>query len=652
MVGDDRAPRREGRWRWRLWAATGAALLLVAALLTALAPTTRESGNLLLARADAAAAVRALHVGDLVALQTTLARNRGNTDFAYFFASKVTPRRLGDGLATIADGGGKPGLKVKPGPNAEGFSLAELASGLAVAAPHVDDLTLTDLAGTLALATHGTGDRALPKSWADHFVKATTTPAALYGSDIHPAGAPGKQRADQDMANKQNLLLLLARGYWSASFLKAVTTAYWDFDHDNGRKAWPGITINDAKYAAAPNGSYLTDGMAALTAALTANPAASAWAFTEFQPGSAEIDGTDRTVGKLTHYLLFEHQFPQGPDGESVGMSAVLTALSSAIGATSGASGAQTSAFMRSSSANDGPLHDADTLQGWVRDMTERNECSWRPGSYLNCAKGLVKAVLQWIKRWGHVVLEVLSFVSIAALFAVLGPEVIGAAVVIGGSAAAVNAAWYAIDGDYTAAGLSFAAIAAGPVFKALATATKAGADAVKAATYADEVANAANSSSRAAKAADALARAEAGAATVVKGNERFSSEAEFEKAFAKRLKGSTTQDSFPDPNCTSVCRANWREGDVFHAKSGALFELKVGRLNKSYLPGEIARDKELRAIQSSGVRVVKYIFAADKNGRFFPDDEVRLWLKEAKIPYVICQGNVSACVKAAMAAA
>jgi hypothetical protein len=619
--------REEPKAAWKRRAtAVGLSLALILAL--AWAFFRLPADPLFQVREDAKTAIRVLDKGDLLALDRTLASNRGETDFAYFFTSETSPRQLGDALATVADRDGPSKLKK-------------------TIDRHAYDLALTDLAGTLALATHGTGDRALPASWTDNFIEATTTPQA-HGGDTPDAE---KARVHQDLANRQNLLLLLSRGYWSADFLKAVTTAYWAFDRHEG-KAWPGTSFKDAKYAPAPNGSYLTDGILALTAALTANPAASAWAFTDFQPGSADIAGTAYKIGKFTHYLLFEHQFPEADDGNSVGMTAVVTALASAIGATGGASETQTAVFMKSPSAESGPLHDSTVLQTLAKDLTENSKCSWSPGTYWNCAKQIVEAVWHWLKRWGHLVLDILSAVSIAALFAVLGPEVITGAVVISGTAAAVNAAWYAIDGDYAAAGLSFAAIAAGPIFKALARATKAGVDAVKAARYADEVANAAKASSRGAKAADELARAEAGAAKVVRGTQRFTSEGEFEKAFAKELKGSTTQRPFRDPACTTTCRTNWREGDVFHAKSGALFELKVGKLNKAYMPGEIAKDLELRASQSSGVKVVKYIFAADKYGKVFPDDDVRLWLKEADIPYFICQGKVSACVKAAMAAA
>src|SRR5690606_35063214 len=118
-----------------------------------------------------------------------------NPDFAYYFTSKATPRALGDALASVAGNDGDRALK-------KGID------------PHAYEMTLTDLAGTLALATHGAGRRALPKSWTEEFIKATTAPNLLEGNGPEPAGKRAKQRGAQDVANMQNLLLLLSRGFW------------------------------------------------------------------------------------------------------------------------------------------------------------------------------------------------------------------------------------------------------------------------------------------------------------------------------------------------------------------------------------------------------------------------------------------------------
>ena len=140
--------------------------------------------------------MRSLNSGDLGAVEKRLADNRGNPDFAYFFTSKATPRALGDALATVA--GKSEDKPLKPSVD-----------------PHRYELTLTDLAGTLALATHGTGDRSLDESWTKDFITATTNPSDLYKVDgsvadkipFHKTDA--EKRRDQDGANRSNLLLLL-----------------------------------------------------------------------------------------------------------------------------------------------------------------------------------------------------------------------------------------------------------------------------------------------------------------------------------------------------------------------------------------------------------------------------------------------------------
>lgn len=415
-------------------------------------------------RADAGAAIQALDAGDVMALEVQLAGHRGQAHFAYFFASQATPRALGDALAAVV---GK-------------SEDAPLNAGIDA---HAYEVALTDLAGTLGLATFGTGDRALPAEWTDDFITATTTPEVLYREAAGGAGDAGQRRADQDLANKRNLLLLLSRGYWSTGFLEAVTDAYWQYDHDKGDDAWPDTAVEDAKLAPAPTGRYLTDGILALSAALTANPEASAWAFTEFQPGTQQIEGSDYAVGKFTHYLLFEHRFPERSDGENLGMTATLTALSSAIDATNGAVDSGEASSASPSADEIGPMHDSVVLQTMAKERTDKSGCSWNPRDYGRCVLVAVEVVWHWIQDWGHVVLDVLSLATFA-------PPPFDA---IGVAAAVTNATWYAIDGDYVAAGLSLAAAIPGLAFGKIAKGAKAGAAAEKAAAEADDIAKLAN---------------------------------------------------------------------------------------------------------------------------------------------------------------
>jgi hypothetical protein len=464
-----RAPRRKGpivrdhqhsfrretasrRCRWGLWTAGAVALVLVAGVLIALAPTTASDERLRVVRADATVAFRALHDGDLEALDRALTRNRGHTDFAYYFASKTTARALGDFIATVASNDKNAPLKTEVD-------------------AHTYDLALTDLAGTLALATHGTGRLALTHSWTQDFVEATTTRGALYPQSDSSVESE-VQRARQDLANRQNLLLLLSRGYWSTDFLKAMTKAYWDLDHDEGYNTWFESGLNDAKYAPGPNGSHLTDGVVALTAALTANPEASRWAFTDFRAGTKTIEGTDRTIGTFAHYLFFEHQFPTSSDGgaQPIGMSASLTALSSAIDAT------EAGVSIVDALEGDGPTADLVVLRDLATDSTDGSG-----GSILSKAwdvtKNVTEPVWRWVQHWGHAVLDVLS---------VLLPGGYG------GSAAGINAIWYAIEGDYSNAGLSLASAIPQLKFLKIAIAVKAGTRAQKMAAEAADVAKAA----------------------------------------------------------------------------------------------------------------------------------------------------------------
>jgi hypothetical protein len=417
-------------------------------------------------RDEAAAALHALAKGDLHALGEHLEANRGDPDFAYFFSDRTTPRALGDFLGSI-------------GGSSDDAPLREDVD------PEAYEMVLTDLAGTLALATHGHGDRAVRASWIPDFIDATTAPATLYGEDWTGTDDSTDLRAAQDLANKQNLLLLLARGYWSVDFLQAVTSAYWDFGRNEGEAAWPADRLVDGKYAPTPDGIYLTDGVLALSAALTANPMASKWAFTEFQPGTMSVDGTDYRVGRFTHFLLFEHRFPGNADGDSVGMTALLTALSSAIEA----SGQGTT--VEAPSAGVGPFHDVGVLQALAQEVADDSGCSWNPRDYWNCAKELAGVIAGWTRRWGQVVLGVLSL----AMFA---PPPFNA---VGISATAANATWYAIDTDYLMAGLSLAAVAPGLAFAKIAHGGKA-AVAAKHATGAVEGANVTHRSVQVAKSA------------------------------------------------------------------------------------------------------------------------------------------------------
>lgn len=419
-------PRRSGttrRWASRLGAAVvaltiGSALLVANPGRLSSAPSAETQ-----ARIDAAATVTALRAGDLTDVGRRLKAHRSDRDFAFSFASFTTPSDLGDALPSLAD---------------------------AYADPGDYELALTDLAGVIALATHGSQERTLPTEWTDGLVTAMTTP------DVRSDDAP--QRQHQDLANKQNLLLLLSRGYWSTAFLKTATAAIWQLDHDQGRYAWLGSGFDDARYSPAPGGAYLTDGVLALTAALTANPEASNWAFTTFQPTSVTVsyDDGEHELGAFAHHLFLEHEFPGGSDEGSVGMTAGLTALSAAINETEQGPDDDPA-------EGSGPMADSLVLQAMAKSSQDSG-CSINPLDYGHCAKVAVKALVGWTKKWGHQALGILSSTAYS-------PPPFNA---IGVAASVTNATWYAIEGDYARAGLSLATAVPGLGFAKLADGTKA----------------------------------------------------------------------------------------------------------------------------------------------------------------------------------
>lgn len=539
-------------------------------------------------REQADTAATALEAHDLTGLESTLAANRGDPDFAWFFASQVTPRELGDALGSAA--GTSKGAPLRDGLDAATY-----------------DLALTDLAGVLALATRGTGNRALDGAWTTNLLDA-----------MKPMSASGEDgdRGRQDVANEQNLLLLLSRGYWSDDFLKSATTKFWDWDHASGNAAWTSVALTDAKYAPAPNGAYLTDGILALAAALTANPDASNWAFTDFKPGTKNInfDGEDHALGNFTYYLFFEHQFPGGTatEDESVGMSAAVTALQAAIPATDTVNAVSASEIDVATVPTPGPAADAATLQALAKSLTEPHDGSFWSNAW-QALKRVATAVWQWIKRWGHTVLTVLSLVPIAPIAIAAG---------------SVNAAWYAVDGDYASAGLALVAVIPALALAKIASLAKGGAavdDVAMAATDARAVAVPA--------AAEDIAKSKS-LIQVVKDAGFYPDEKAAETKLAKQFKDAQTQMRVDwPPNCQSLCSI--RIWDIFDRKTGTAIEVKYGLRNNPYTVGEIERDVALLEDGSSGVKALRYDFYPDLDGRIGPSTDVLEKLNEYEIPYV-----------------
>lgn len=598
------ALQRPAHWLTR----TGTALVLTIALLVVPVQLWSEPDPLAQVRADANAAVVDLHRGDLLALGTRLAAHRGNADFAYFFASQTSPRLLGDALGSV---GGETGALLETGVDRHAYELA-----------------LTDLAGTLALATHGAGDRALSSSWRESFISAMTSTESVVRRH-GPQSSSGTRRADQDQANQQNLLLVLSRGYWSTGFLREATAAFWQHDRENGNGAWRSERIEGAKYALAPSGAYLTDGMVALTAALTANPVASEWAFSRFQPGSKVIEGTERSIGRLTHYLLFEHRYPESADGEAVGIAAVLTALSSAIRGESEVQGIPIAAtYVQDFFDGAGPTHDSRVLESMAEEVKEDNRCSWSPVTYWNCAKVVASAVWRWVRHWGHRVLDILSF----------APPPFGVA------AASSNAAWYLIEGDYADAGLSLAAAVPTLAFVKIAKGAKTSKfvkvserdrDLEKGASQSDDVASVSRKQQAAAKRVDDFNVAKEGAVRLVKSPRKaYAKESEAQDDLTNSRPGSVKEAPL-DPRCRTSCDGK-RRVDIYNAKTKVCIEVKTGAgiTNYEFEVTQVAKDVRLR--RKGICKIVEWHFLPDASGEVGPSGKHRALLKRNKIPFVM----------------
>jgi hypothetical protein len=611
---------------------TGLALCLVAAVVAASIRWWPSSSDLEAdTRRDAAAAVQALRDGDLETVGSYLAAYRSDRDFAYYFASKTEPRTLGDALGTVATQ--FDGTEFDADFDRESY-----------------EFLIPDLAGVLALAVSTTGEQTLSAAWTDEFVTATTQPDDIASDD--EAGGAGLREA-QDEANKQNLLLLLANGRWPTAFLKAVANAYVEFDEVEGEDAWPGPKDDGGLYAPAPSGVYLTDGIVALTAALTANPEASAWAFVDFKPGSKEIEGSDYEIGNFTHFLLFEHTYPTGADGTDLGVTVAMTALASAAGSTV-ASG--------STADEPGPLHDAEALTAFANDIKEAKagSCSWRVYDCVVTAAKAVAHLAKWVwdhvAQWGHLALDAVATVAFVA-GGIATATGVGASIgvplmFIGVAAETANAGWYAVEGDYLMAGVSLAAVVPGMWFTKLAATAKgtaAGAKVVgavvaaKGATVGRVLETAAPSAERVARVvkvwwkgskATSTEIAEAGAKKVGTATKAtYVRESEFQAELASRIPGASKKQL--TTGCESTCRPK-RNVDIYDPATGACIEVKVGKglTNKKHDFKEMTAD--LALLKNKGCKSVKWVFGPNKNGVVGPHDDYRRELQKRKIPYEI----------------
>lgn len=438
MIGDGEARHRR---KWSVRTKVVVAVLAVFALAVPIGIYALRD-HIWGVRADARQAANMVKQGSLIEVSALLEEYRGDADFAYFFTESLTPQQIGDGLATF---------------------VQEQPEVVSENAGEEYEVALVDLAGTLSLATQNAGMRQFPQSWTANFIESTT-----WSSIDSPP-----ERRLQDRANQTNLLLILSRGYWSLDFLQQVTRAYYLYDLENGEYAWPGVDPEYTDlYAAAPGGAYLTDGIVSLNAALTANPLAAEWAFTEFLPGDVQVAGTPYRVGRFTHFLMYEHTLPESAEAEedTAGAASAVTALASAAESADWADRLSEGIEVIPTADGFGPGHDLAVLHVLAQEVEEEPECTWHPRDYMACLSIAAAAVWEWARNWGHVVLDVLSFGSLVPIQPVLA---------VGISAAALNSVWYALEGDYVSAGLSAAVTLPVVGFKVFSRMTKSGQNAV-----------------------------------------------------------------------------------------------------------------------------------------------------------------------------
>ena len=141
---------------------------------------------------------------------------------------------------------------------------------------HAYDLALTDLAGTLGLATFGTGDRALPAEWTDDFITATTTPEALHYDEVNSPGDSLTFVTTKMWPTNRISFCSCRAATGQRDSSKPSPTPTGSTTTTRATTRGPAQRSRMRSTPPLPTGQYLTDGILALTAALTANPEAHA----------------------------------------------------------------------------------------------------------------------------------------------------------------------------------------------------------------------------------------------------------------------------------------------------------------------------------------------------------------------------------------
>lgn len=262
---------------------------------------------------------------------------------------------------------------------------------------------LNDLGTSLGLATQNTGDLALDPEYADRWLQ------AIIEENPETIGQAGA------------LSLVISRGTWSADFLTTVAQGVYDYERDvDERDMWYNRSSGGGElYGAidpvhgddegAPTGySVHYDPLAGIMAAVGRSPAAGHQLFGQGPTVEIEADGETAQVNAFMEYLIARRRWPV--DDGAGAREAIAAAMTPFEG---------------------GDIVSADIATDARAIVTMKAEEIEERGSDTN-----------WFSEIGHLVLDGLGLIP-----------------VVGEPADAVNAVWYAAEGNVIDAGLSGAAL-------------------------------------------------------------------------------------------------------------------------------------------------------------------------------------------------
>ncbi|TDD67756.1 hypothetical protein E1262_18180 [Jiangella aurantiaca] len=263
---------------------------------------------------------------------------------------------------------------------------------------------VADLGTTLGLATQNTGDLALDPEYADRWLEAIITEEA---PTIGQAGALG---------------LVISRGSWSTDFLTTVARGVYDYEREvDERDMWRNRASSGSEIfgaidpvegpddQGAPTGyTPYYDPLAGIMAAVGRNPSAGHELFGHGDTVEISADGETAQVNAFMEYLIARRRWPV--DEGAGAREAIAAAMTPFEG---------------------GDVISADIATGARAIVTMKAEEIEARGDDTN-----------WFSEIGHLVLDGLGLIP-----------------VVGEAFDAVNAVWYAAEGNVIDAGLSAAAL-------------------------------------------------------------------------------------------------------------------------------------------------------------------------------------------------